>query len=386
MRPSQFSGILERVRGEDNEQLVNEVVLRSQGEAEYNPDNIGHFGLNLRRYAHFTSPIRRYADLIVHRALIASLGLGPGGLTASEEARLEEIAGLISRTERRAMAAERDTVDRLIAGFLAERVDETFDARISGVTKSGLFVQLPQYGADGFIPVSSLGDDYYHFDEAARSLFGERTGKGYQLADRVEVRLVEIAPLAGAMRFEMLTEPKPLPGSKRWNHKAKGQRTRARASQPRRGPRGREMTMKEQVFGGGRSRAARQARPLWQSIKRGLFCKCPNCGEGRLFASFLKTVDRCEVCGEEIFHHRADDLPAYLVVVIVGHIVVGAFMGVEATVTLSTWQHLAIWVPLTIVSALALLRPTKGAVVGMQWALYMHGFGEDDAIEGHPEA
>lgn len=145
--------------------------------------------------------------------------------------------------------------------------------------------------------------------------------------------------------------------------------------------------MEEQVFGGGRNEAARQARPLWQSIKRGLFCKCPNCGEGRLFASFLKTVDRCEVCGEEIFHHRADDLPAYLVVVIVGHVVVGAFMGVEATVTLSTWQHLAIWVPLTIVSALALLRPTKGAVVGMQWALYMHGFGgEDDAIEGHPEA
>ncbi|ODT07930.1 MAG: ribonuclease R [Mesorhizobium sp. SCN 65-20] len=239
MRPSQFNGILERVRGEDNEQLVNEVVLRSQSQAEYNPDNIGHFGLNLRRYAHFTSPIRRYADLIVHRALIASLGLGAGGLTASEEARLEEIAGLISQTERRAMAAERDTVDRLIAGFLAERVDETFDARISGVTKSGLFVQLPQYGADGFIPVSSLGDDYYHFDEAARSLFGERTGKGYQLADRVEVRLVEIAPLAGAMRFEMLTEPKPLPGSKRSFHKAKGQRTRARASQPRRGPRGR---------------------------------------------------------------------------------------------------------------------------------------------------
>jgi len=239
MRPSQFNGILEQVRGGDNEHLVNEVVLRSQSQAEYNPDNIGHFGLNLRRYAHFTSPIRRYADLIVHRALIGSLGLGAGGLTPAEEARLEEIAGLISQTERRAMAAERETIDRLVAGFLAERVDEAFDARISGVVKAGLFVQLPQYGADGFIPVSSLGDDYYHFDEAARALFGERTGKGYQLADRVEVKLVEIAPLAGAMRFEMLTEPKPLPGSKRSFHKTKGQRTRARASQPRRGPRGR---------------------------------------------------------------------------------------------------------------------------------------------------
>lgn len=145
--------------------------------------------------------------------------------------------------------------------------------------------------------------------------------------------------------------------------------------------------MEEQVFGGGRQQVDRQARPLWPAIKRGLLGKCPNCGEGKLFASFVKTVDRCAVCGEEIFHHRADDLPAYLVVVIVGHIVVGTFMAVEATTSLSTWQHLAIWVPLTIISALALLRPVKGGVVGMQWALYMHGFGgEDDEIEGHPEA
>lgn len=236
MRPSQFNGILERVRGADNEALVNEVVLRSQSQAEYSPKNIGHFGLNLRRYAHFTSPIRRYADLIVHRGLIAALGLGPGGLTQQEADRLEEVAALISATERRAMAAERDTVDRLIAAYLAERVNDTFDARISGVTKAGLFVQLPQYGADGFIPVSTLGGDYYIYDETARSLFGERTGKGYQLADRVEVRLVEVAPMAGAMRFEMLTDPKPLPGSRRSFHKAKG---RARASQSRTGPRGR---------------------------------------------------------------------------------------------------------------------------------------------------
>ncbi|MER8610337.1 ribonuclease R [Mesorhizobium sp. M0435] len=236
MRPNQFNSILARVRGADNEGLVNEVVLRSQSQAEYSPANIGHFGLNLKRYAHFTSPIRRYADLIVHRGLIAALGLGPGGLTQDEAERLEEVSALISATERRAMAAERDTVDRLIAAYLAERIDDRFDARISGVTKSGLFVQLPQYGADGFIPVSTLGGDYYIYDETARSLFGERTGKGYQLADRVEVRLIEVAPMAGAMRFEMLTEPKPLPGSKRSFHKAKG---RARASQSRPGTRGR---------------------------------------------------------------------------------------------------------------------------------------------------
>ncbi|MEP9373139.1 ribonuclease R [Mesorhizobium sp. KR1-2] len=238
MKPSQFNQILSRVKGAEHEALVNEVVLRAQSQALYSPENLGHFGLNLRRYAHFTSPIRRYADLIVHRALIGALNFGPDGITRGEEERLEDISELISATERRAMAAERDTIDRLIAGYLADHLNDTFDARISGVTKAGLFVQLPQFGADGFIPVSSLGGDYYMFDETARSLFGERTGKGYQLADRVEVRLVEVAPLAGAMRFEMLTEPKPLPGSKSSFHKAKAHRSRARAAQ-RKSPRSR---------------------------------------------------------------------------------------------------------------------------------------------------
>lgn len=238
MKPGQFNQILERVRGADNEALVNEVVLRSQSQAVYSPENLGHFGLNLRRYAHFTSPIRRYADLVVHRALVSALSLGIGGIGRGEEERLEETAALISATERRAMAAERDTVDRLIAAHLAARLNDSFEGRVSGVTKAGLFVQLPQYGADGFVPISSLGDDYYIYDEAARTLVGQRTGQGYQLADAVEVKLVEIAPLAGAMRFEMLSEPKPLPGSKRSFHKAKGRAakargTRQRASQPR---------------------------------------------------------------------------------------------------------------------------------------------------------
>ncbi|MEO9338972.1 ribonuclease R [Mesorhizobium sp. SB112] len=239
MQPGQFNSILERVRGADHEALVNEVVLRSQSQAIYSPDNLGHFGLNLRRYAHFTSPIRRYADLIVHRALISALDLGNDGITRSEEERLKDTAEQISITERRAMAAERSTVDRLIASHLAEHVNETFAARISGVTKSGLFVQLPQYGADGFIPVSSLGDDYYIYDEAARSLFGSRSGKGFQLADKVEVRLLEIVPLAGEMRFEMLSDPKPLPGSKRSFHKSKRPRSKSPAGHSRHASRSR---------------------------------------------------------------------------------------------------------------------------------------------------
>jgi len=145
------------------------------------------------------------------------------------------------------------------------------------------------------------------------------------------------------------------------------------------------MSMQEQVFGG-EHQSGKPARPVWNAMLRGARGKCPHCGEGRLFQSFLTTVAKCEHCGEELHHHRADDLPAYLVVVIVGHIVVGAFMGVEATSTLSTWQHLAIWIPLTILLALVLIRPVKGAVVGLQWALYMHGFGgEEDHIEVHPE-
>ncbi|WOH47069.1 ribonuclease R [Bradyrhizobium sp. sBnM-33] len=207
LRPSLFNRVLGQVRGEDYEPLVNEVVLRSQAQAEYSAENYGHFGLNLRRYAHFTSPIRRYADLIVHRALIRALGLGEGALPESETLEtLSEIAAQISLTERRAMKAERETADRLIAHFLADRIGATFQGRISGVTRAGLFVKLSDTGADGLIPIRTLGTEYYNYDETRHALVGSRSGAMHRLGDVVDVRLVEAAPVAGALRFELLSE------------------------------------------------------------------------------------------------------------------------------------------------------------------------------------
>jgi ribonuclease R len=220
LKPEHFNGILARAKTLPVADLVNEVVLRSQSQAEYNIDNIGHFGLNLRRYAHFTSPIRRYADLLVHRALVKALKFGEGGLEDFEIGRLREVAQQISDAERRAMAAERETADRLIAAHLADRVGATFTGRIAGVTRSGLFVRLKDTGADGFVPVSSLTNDFYNHVEAHHALVGKRTGETFRLGDTVEVKLVEAIPSAGALRFEMLTEGKkgrvaaPQPGFK----------------------------------------------------------------------------------------------------------------------------------------------------------------------------
>ncbi len=206
LRPALFNRTLARVADTEHAALVNETVLRSQAQAEYAPDNIGHFGLNLRNYAHFTSPIRRYADLIVHRALIRALKLGDDGLPDMGVERLRTIGQLISGTERRAMVAERDTYDRLVAAHLKDQIGAKFAGRISGVTKSGLFVKLTVTGADGFVPASTLGADFFAYDEAAMALVGQRTGEAFRLGDTVEVRLLEAAPLAGALRFEILSK------------------------------------------------------------------------------------------------------------------------------------------------------------------------------------
>jgi len=237
LRPSLFNRVLAQVRGHDSEPLVNEVVLRSQAQAEYAAENYGHFGLNLRRYAHFTSPIRRYADLIVHRALIRGLGLGEGALPETETVEtLTEVAAQISVTERRAMKAERETADRLIAHFLADRIGASFQGRISGVTRAGLFVKLSDTGADGLIPIRTLGTEYFNYDETRHALVGSRSGAMHRLGDVVDVRLVEAAPVAGALRFELLSEGQTAPRGRGRPGANDAGRAKAKA-QPGRSPR-----------------------------------------------------------------------------------------------------------------------------------------------------
>jgi ribonuclease R len=229
-RPALFNRVLARVKGRDVEKLVNEVVLRTQAQAEYAAENYGHFGLNLRRYAHFTSPIRRYADLVVHRGLIRALKLGDGALPQQQDgAALAEIGAQISATERRAMKAERETFDRLIAHFLADRIGTSFEGHISGVTRAGLFVRLDDTGADGFVPARTIGQEYFRYREERHAFIGDSTGESYRLGDRVMVRLAEVAPVAGALRFELLSSGRSPRGS--GSHKP-GKRARKARPKP----------------------------------------------------------------------------------------------------------------------------------------------------------
>ncbi len=202
------TGDLNRVLGQaaetDAQETVHMQVLRAQAQAYYGPENHGHFGLALPRYAHFTSPIRRYADLIVHRALIAGLRLGTDGQTAEEAAGLREIGEAISRTERRSMEAERDTVDRYVAAYMADREGAEFEGRISGVGRFGLFVKLHDTGADGLVPISSLGREYFHHDPELATLTGERSGRVLAAGMHARVRLLEAVPVTGGLLFELL--------------------------------------------------------------------------------------------------------------------------------------------------------------------------------------
>ena len=200
-----LNNLLDAAAGTDHQEAVNISVLRSMKQAYYGPHNHGHFGLSLARYAHFTSPIRRYADLIVHRALIAGLKLGKDGITPEEEKFLEQTGTHISETERRSMLAERDTNDRYLSAFLSERVGNEFEGSISGVARFGLFVRLDETGADGLIPASSLGREYFRYDEDSQTLTGADSRRVLGLGMKVTIRLAEAAPITGGLVFELLT-------------------------------------------------------------------------------------------------------------------------------------------------------------------------------------
>jgi ribonuclease R len=226
VRPASFNKILASVTDDEVRPQIMESVLRSQTQAYYSPRNVGHFGLSLGSYAHFTSPIRRYADLVVHRSLVNAFGLempapdnkdlkAETGLTAAAIAKLETTAEAISRTERRAMEAERETTDRYVAAYLAQYVGEVVDARITGVQNFGFFATVESIGGDGLVPVSTLGSDYFRYEEASQSLIGERTGEEYRPGMRLKLRLAEANPISGALRFQLPDGDEGQPRNKR---------------------------------------------------------------------------------------------------------------------------------------------------------------------------
>ncbi|WP_413874033.1 ribonuclease R [Albidovulum sp.] len=204
LKTEHLNRLLAQAEGTDFDELLNITTLRSMQQAFYHPENFGHFGLALKSYAHFTSPIRRYSDLIVHRALISGHGWGKDGLSAEDIERLEETAEHISETERRSMAAERDTTDRYLAAYLADRVGAEFEGRVSGVTRFGLFIKLTETGADGLIPIRSVGREFFHYDSRTETLMGADSGILIGMGQRVTVRLAEAVPVTGGLMLELL--------------------------------------------------------------------------------------------------------------------------------------------------------------------------------------
>ena len=221
IRPATFNRIIAQVSEADFKPQIMEQILRSQTQAYYAPVNAGHFGLSLGSYAHFTSPIRRYADLVVHRSLVRAYGLGEGGLTDRETEEMELLGTLISQYERRAMEAERDTVDRYVAAYLSERVGELVDCRITGVQPFGFFATVEGLGGDGLVPVSTLGAEYFRYEEAAQMLRGEDSETAFASGQRLQLRLVEANPVTGGLRFEL---PDAVAPQGRSRHEGKGRR------------------------------------------------------------------------------------------------------------------------------------------------------------------
>jgi ribonuclease R len=205
LKTEHLNRLLKQAEGTEFSELMNLTTLRSMTQAYYSPENFGHFGLALKNYAHFTSPIRRYTDLVVHRALIAAHGWGKDGLTEADAEALEETAKHISETERRSMAAERDTTDRYLASYLADRVGAEFSGRVSGIARFGVFVKLEETGADGLIPIRTLGREFFHYDAESQTLMGSETGMTVGMGQKVTVKLAEAVPVTGGLMLELLS-------------------------------------------------------------------------------------------------------------------------------------------------------------------------------------
>ena len=203
IKPGTFNRIIERLGEAEGRDEIMEQILRTQMQARYGPERLGHFGLALATYAHFTSPIRRYADLLVHRSLVSAYRLGEGGLPPGEDERFEQIGEQISMLERRAMEAERDTVDRYVAAFLSDQVGQLVECRITGVQPFGFFAAVDNLGGDGLLFAKDLGREYFRYDEAARTLVGDETGETYRIGQRLTLRLAEANPVSGSLRFEL---------------------------------------------------------------------------------------------------------------------------------------------------------------------------------------
>jgi ribonuclease R len=242
LKTEHLNRLLAQAEGTDFDELLNITTLRSMTQAYYHPENFGHFGLALKSYAHFTSPIRRYSDLIVHRALISGHGWGKDGLSAEDIERLEETAQHISETERRSMAAERDTTDRYLAAYLSDRVGAEFEGRVSGVARFGLFVKLTETGADGLIPIRTLGREFFHYDPRTETLMGADTGLVIGMGQRVTVRLAEAVPVTGGLMLELLEiEGRGMPGGASARRGKPSTRRSGRAA-PRAAKSGRKVT------------------------------------------------------------------------------------------------------------------------------------------------
>ena len=243
--PATFNRLIDRLGEVEFRTEVMEQILRSQTQAYYGPQNSGHFGLSLGSYAHFTSPIRRYSDLIVHRSLVGAYGLNPQAeataLTKDDAERMKLIGEVISAAERRAMEAERETVDRYVAAFLAMRVGEIVATRITGVTNFGFFATVEGLGGDGLVPISTLGTEYFRFDEAHKSLVGEQTGETYRIGQHIDLRLAEANPISGALRFELPEGANHMP-----MHKGPRNDRKDRVRRPTMGKRGRPGNIRHQ--------------------------------------------------------------------------------------------------------------------------------------------